>query len=241
MFNPPLSVHFVEIILFSSFRGDRLIQEVNYVKRKQSVDELRQHLVEQIDFLQSSAQSYDLGKQYEAKRMATIIRILLHETEFSKSLLGQLHFRKKMPFVDTSHPYQSNNLLTQQCLLSLRFDQSGLTFNPLFESNGYRITDVINWNKGIVLTDSKQQLYTRKDVILFLANQDGGAHVDGEISERYSRLKDSDLTSWKSMRDEGVENDPKNNAVYASMRQIAFEILQSLYLFKPQFFKLKYF
>lgn len=80
-------------------------------------EELAKHLAEQIGFLQSSAKLYDLGNETEAKRMAVTLRVLLHDTKTSSSLLGQMHLKKKMQFVSTARKYDPTNLLSQQCLL----------------------------------------------------------------------------------------------------------------------------
>jgi hypothetical protein len=63
--------------------------------------ELECHLAEQLQFLQVSAAAFDAGFEGEAKRLAVVLRILLHDTKSSKSLLGQLG-RKGGPFFDTA-------------------------------------------------------------------------------------------------------------------------------------------
>ena len=57
------------------------------MKIRQTEEELKSHLKEQIQFLLKSAQSYDEGFTSEAKRLAVVIRVLLHDTKKSKSLL----------------------------------------------------------------------------------------------------------------------------------------------------------
>ncbi|MEE9987498.1 hypothetical protein [Agrobacterium pusense] len=69
-----------------------------------SQDDLNEHLAEQLGFLEASARSFDGGFIGEAKRMATTIRVLMHETPQSHSVLGQLGLLQK-DFVDTSPDY----------------------------------------------------------------------------------------------------------------------------------------
>jgi hypothetical protein len=59
---------------------------------------------EQLSFLRSSAASYDVGEQPEAKRLALGIRILLHDTRHSTSLLTHLGIKERLPLVDTLPP-----------------------------------------------------------------------------------------------------------------------------------------
>lgn len=53
-------------------------------------EELQAHLAEQLGFLERSADAFDNGYEDEAKRMATAIRVLVHDTNQSISLLKQL-------------------------------------------------------------------------------------------------------------------------------------------------------
>ena len=56
----------------------------------QSDEDLRSQLKDQILFLRNSAKAYDEGDISEAKRIATVIRILIHDKGNSTSLLTQL-------------------------------------------------------------------------------------------------------------------------------------------------------
>jgi hypothetical protein len=46
----------------------------------QTQDELLAHLKEQITFMKESAISYDNGFESEGKRLAVVIRVLVHDT-----------------------------------------------------------------------------------------------------------------------------------------------------------------
>ena len=61
------------------------------MKFRQTLDDLNSHLKEQIQFLLKSCQSYDEGFFSEAKRLAVVIRVLLHDTKDSYSLLTLLN------------------------------------------------------------------------------------------------------------------------------------------------------
>lgn len=210
--------------------------------KKLNEKDYRKHLREQIYFLQSSAQQYDRGYEIEAKRMAIHMRVLLYDTNTDKSLLGQMQLKKKMKFVSTAQKYDPTNLLSQQCLLSMTITSDGGTYNPLFENdNRYRLVSCREWGYEVVFCDIHRKLYRRKDLIQLLANMDGGAHIKAEISDAYSGLKESDLTGWIYQRADGSHSGMKNDPVYASMRQMTFELLQSLYMVKQPLFAEKYF
>lgn len=205
-------------------------------------EELAKHLTEQIWFLQSSAKLYDLGNEAEAKRMAVTLRVLLHDTKASSSLLGQMHLKKKMQFVSTAQKYDPTNLLSQQCLIRLDLVGNTARYVPLFENNDcYRLLSFPDWSGEIVFSNQKKNLYRRKQVLKLLANQDGGAHVDPELDDDLAVMKTNDLTSWTVVRADGKESPLDNDAVYATMRQMTFEVLQSLHRVKPKLFSEMYF
>ena len=73
---------------------------------KQSEKELQQHLTDILQALELSSRAFDEGYEGEAKRLAAAIRVLVHDTPNSKSLLGQLG-SKGVQLYDTSisrHP-----------------------------------------------------------------------------------------------------------------------------------------
>ncbi|WP_161846011.1 hypothetical protein [Pseudoflavonifractor sp. 524-17] len=210
--------------------------------KKLGEKDYREHLRDQICFLQSSAKSYDLGTEIEAKRMAVSLRVLLYDTKDSSSLLGQMQLKKKMKFISTAQKYDSANLLSQQCLLSMTIGPSGGRYNPLFENNNHcKLISCREWGYEVVFCDTYRKLYRRKDLIQLLANMDGGAHVDAELSDNYSGLKTNSLTGWVIRSEDGTDKGMENDPVYASMRQMTFEVLQSLYRIKQPLFSEKYF
>ncbi|WP_155854560.1 hypothetical protein [Paenarthrobacter nicotinovorans] len=58
------------------------------------------HLVEQLEFLDSSCSAYDAGAPSEAKRLATTVRVLLHDTKLSTSLMRRLGLKESVLWAD---------------------------------------------------------------------------------------------------------------------------------------------
>ena len=81
------------------------------------------------------------------------------------------------------------------------------------------------WNKEIY-TNHKKVSYTRKNLILDVANKDGYAHVDENIGDKYKEYKESNsFNNFVSIYSVGKTlNAPTLNSV----RQIAFEFLYSI-------------
>jgi hypothetical protein len=70
----------------------------------------------------------------------------------------------------------------------------------------------------------KSPIFSRKDIVLLLANKDGGAHIDGEIDDRYVDIKYNNSIG-RMFFDGIIEYSFPDNAAYVSARQIAHEFL----------------
>ena len=62
----------------------------------QTNEMLQNHFNEQVSFLCRSTSSFDSGYEDEAKRLAHILRLLLHNTKQSRSLLDQLCYQDRI-------------------------------------------------------------------------------------------------------------------------------------------------
>jgi hypothetical protein len=58
-------------------------------------------LAEQYDYLVASAVRFDEGYHHEWKRLAVALRVLVHDTAKSASLLSQLGIKDALAFLDT--------------------------------------------------------------------------------------------------------------------------------------------
>jgi hypothetical protein len=201
------------------------------MKIRQTDDDLRNHLIDQIQFLQRSIILYDDGLINEAKRMGTIIRLLVHDTPKSVSLLSQLNM-KNILFYDTSHDYDPTNLAPTLGLILIRtsVNPTFVKFIPALDSREkYKKIKVSfdKWWDKIVLTDKENNKFRRIDIILSVANKDGGVHVDPQLDKSYGELTRKKTLGLKFVinnyvKEHGIE------PIFASIRQISHEILKSL-------------
>jgi hypothetical protein len=200
-------------------------------KEHRTQEDFRQQLKEQLIFLQTSVDIYDNGSEIEVKRMAATLRILLHDTSRSTSLLSSLN-RKDIPFVDTASE-DITNVITSYCGLAFKILGAGKPryIAPLDEAP-VKFRDFETWWNGVVLKDMDGHQLSRRDVILTMANQDGGSHVDPMIDQPYQRIKTGE--SVGHMWSDGNKWINMHGAEIATVRQIAHEVLKSL---KPQYTK----
>jgi len=204
-------------------------------KYVQTRDELLGHLKDQIAFMKQSTDSYDKGFEGEAKRLAVAIRILVHDTQESKSLLTSLG-KKNINFYDSASDYHPNGVVVSHSGLVLKkfmFPKGGGEYEaplddlPPSRNKNKKVNFDQWWDNRIVIRDSQKNTFTRKDLVRTVANTEGGAHVDLNLNQAYANLSRFHSLGWKFFRGE-VAEDFKNNPALPSIRQIAHEVLKTL-------------
>lgn len=168
---------------------------------------------------------YDSGDFSIAKDIAVKLRMLFHNTNKSKSLIRQLKL-EHIPFVDTAYPYDPRNLLTHHGLLQLNCINNNYSLGPMLQLSKVKFVDFNNWwNSKKVLVDRKKNVFTRRLLILELADTDGGAHVDPELNESYFDISRANTLGWTYHDGKTNSNKPLNDPVPPCIRQISYEII----------------
>ncbi len=141
-------------------------------------------------------------------------------------------------FIDTAIPLDDRNKMEQSALLETVMFMDGTP--PRTQAFGMRGpelrgTTFDNWWDGVVLIDRNGAEFSRKDVCIYLANKEGGAHVDPKLDTQFDSIRNqtsgtvTQLPSGKTMI-----HSP--DLVLPTMRQIAAELLYSLdsdYSYQP--------
>jgi len=201
--------------------------EIMSNKVVQTHEELKNYLSEQINFITRSCDAFDQGHEDEAKRLAVSMRILLHDTRSSKSLLGQLG-KKDTRFYDTVFeeiiPSNSNSY---HRLIGIHYGEKGARFFPFLDGAlAFKQLEFAEWWNNPIIVDSMGRNISRKELVLTMANKDGGAHVDPEIESFYADLARNNSIGWTEFK--GEMQCPVLSPEKASVRQIAHEVLKSL-------------
>jgi hypothetical protein len=184
--------------------------------------DFRQHLDRQIAFLRSSAAAYDAGFRDEAYRIAVAIRVLVHNTKTSTSLLRHLGV-ENAPLLSTTEPAPPNAVLYDGLSLVAFQTASGAVRAGLDESPTRRFTAAQDWWTETIYVLNNVRL-SRKDIVLSAANQDGGAHVDASLNAEYASFKQG-LWSFASDGNVVVFDLPEPQLVF--LRQMAYEVVNS--------------
>lgn len=201
-----------------------------------SNEELFEEFQENIQMLQLSCDNYDAGKKFVSIDIATRLRVMLHNTKHSTSLLSHLGF-KDIKFLNTAYPIDPQNLMPDYCLVSVSYSTSENEFIFLPFLNNSEVKDWIEFNKWWTqpIYRNASSTITRKQLVMQIANKGGGAHSDVTLSETfYNFSKNTD--GWRSVvygtDEEGNEitsdGEFMGNLHYGSLRQIAYEFLESI-------------
>lgn len=179
----------------------------------------REQLARQLSFLKRSADAYDRGDRDEAYRIAVAIRVLVHDTRRSVSVLQHLS-AKNVPLLSTVMAGPRNALFFDGMNL-LTFGFGKIVGTPKLDGASIRRMVSVDdwWNEPIFAVNRVET--SRKDVVLGAANQDGGAHVDHALDADYERLKEGLYTPSPG----AAVDVPEPQLV--SLRQMAFEVLNS--------------
>jgi hypothetical protein len=191
-------------------------------------EELLEHIGEQVGFLVTSAAAYDAGQRAEAKRLAVAIRVLVHETPTSQSLLGQLGELHSRRFAAIGEEIEPEVTIDTGPLTGLNEDLDGPKLIPVLVAPSRWLAFESWWREPVYVVH--RGFFNRRRYVLDLANKGGGAHVDSRLGNTYRQFAYENTIGWMSSRDDGpITIDAElNNPAPASVRTIAHELLITL-------------
>jgi hypothetical protein len=197
-----------------------------------SPDELNRHLADCIGFLEASSHSFDRGFFGEAKRLATTVRVLFHDTKNSRSLLDQMGRKETMTLPSTANEYDERFRPPHTGLTMFRLSAPGGVsyYAPLGDGPAQRCSrpsvPFEDWWKETVIVDGKDSKFSRRALVLHIADTDGGAHVDPNIDQNYADLTRNNSVGWIGVNGAGAK--AVDGVELHSIRQIAYEVLKAL-------------
>lgn len=189
--------------------------------------DFHKQLERQMAFLQRSCDGYDVGISDEAIRIATTIRVLIHATRNSTSLLQHLN-ATTINLLSTTAGAPSN--ATRFFGLGmLELSSETTNYIPSLDmSRVKKLVPVSQWWDEVVFVIDTQTSLSRKEIVLAAANKDGGAHVDPRLPPEYEALSKDNAIRVFTFSDDGVKvPEPVDNVHFVAIRQMAYELLNS--------------
>lgn len=189
--------------------------------------QIENHFIDQIGFLEASCKAFDTGKTSEYKRIALAIRVLAYDRGQSRSLLRQLSM-KDVPFISYAGKINLKNLIPSHPLAMIRIDGKGSRYIAKLDGGDDppKFLQFDTWWSECVFRTPEGISLTRGDFVSIVANQDGGAHVDPDLDERYSKLVNDNLAGWMVSTADGES--PMLHIEKTYLRHIGFELLCSI-------------
>jgi hypothetical protein len=174
-------------------------------------------------FLRASAAAFDAGDESEAKRLAQTLRNLLHDAK-SKSLLTLLGVKHKLQYIDSADkppadppgPGVARLIGFASSLAPIEIGPHGTKFVAPLDTQPATAEVFSKWWTAAIARDHHRHVFSRKRVVLTVANQDGGAHIDLDLPADYAAMTRGDSFG----RVGGVYLNPAP----AIVRQIAYEV-----------------
>lgn len=196
----------------------------------------RARLREQIELLEIGCRNYDDGLRAAALNLATTIRVLVHDTKRSTSLLAQLGRKHAMRWCDDSSGLMPGNLLPESTMTMGRIvaGSGGSTVPRLGDGPGERRWLGFDdwWRRPAIRHPARSSheddtVLSAKDVVLGLTNKLGGAHVDPSGGAEELQRAVGNALGWMAVSGQ-TETPFAGSALHASARHIAYEVLATL-------------
>lgn len=182
---------------------------------------------EQVSFLQVAANEFDNGNWPAIKMAGSAMRILFYQQRYGPILIDKISKVNKYHFFSPVKFSKNAEYYTGPIFPRLHYNPLSNKVEPIYlpmlsrgKTEMHKISFYHWWN-GRFLVLGKESL-TRKELVNFIANQDGGAHVDVALYEKYYNLV-HDL-SHTTITPTGIKPANMNLALF---RQIVHEVLFS--------------
>ncbi len=189
--------------------------------------QLLTQLNEQLSALKIFTREYDNGNHFLFKDIAVKLRILFHNTSRgnTRSLCHQLNL-ESIELYDSAKLIHEQSTNAIKAPVHFRFNVDvPLIFQPQLLPGLFKSSYQHWWEIGPIIIDKNQKEYSRRNIVKYVTDNDGGAHVDVELPEQYYNLTRGEASGWTYKTLDGVE---KNlDPVPAVVRQIAHEVLQT--------------
>ncbi|RXZ51639.1 hypothetical protein [Agromyces binzhouensis] len=194
-------------------------------------EEHLEHLRDQLGFIDASCARFDTGVHAEAKRLAIAVRVLAYDTAVSTGLLTRMGVTQVLPWADGTIPggprvvrrAKELGVAPVGSLLTVIPSEADATWAPAFSQvplGPHRVGFTYWWQVPRIF-DNRGTEASRREVVLWLAHHDGGAHVD-TLPDAYRAIaRGSSVGDFFSRLGRSAKDD---SPVPAAMRQIAEEV-----------------
>jgi len=218
------------------------------VGRIRTREEVIRALEVQLDFIESSCVGYDRGNKWEALRLATATCTIVEDASGYPSILTQLGIRETLKFISTGIPAHKTFPIWDSALAGVMSHGTHATYQPIFRILHYfpeRVRQVEFrewWEVERIFDDGEGgAALTRKRLARVMRNNEGGSHFDAMLYDpsyiqfvhgNKTRYDAKGLLGWVDeageLKTEWSKPEPVPDREFATMRQIAWELLETI-------------
>ncbi|MGH1524236.1 hypothetical protein ACRAWC_09450 [Leifsonia sp. L25] len=190
---------------------------------------------EHYSFLMKSAREFDAGDHSEALRMALSVRTISYDDGPGDSALLQLGAKREMLwrsfYIPPALDIPEDTPEIGSSLHGIAYAADGSTYlEPLDFGPDGRYVPYDDWWTGEPVVQFGDASITRKQLVLGLANQDGGAHVDlaGHHISALFAGSPTFLSRDGAEKQRSEQRASQRDLLQIQMRAVASEVLHSI-------------
>jgi hypothetical protein len=192
------------------------------------MSEFQEQLSRHLRFISKSCVEFDSGELDEALRIAVSIRVLFHDTKNSTSVVTYLKVKDSIKLISTfaiaeTMDFPDAKNFEWHTVLPLMLTSNGVRA-PLASWETKAIRSIEDWWNETIWQEGGEK-YSRRDVVLSAANQDGGAHVDSKPNYKTLKFREGPKITV-NINGQSVPNVVANHH-YTLIRQMAYELINS--------------
>lgn len=182
--------------------------------------------------LKDALNGFYAGSGVQALNVAITMRVLVHETKHSESLLSRL--RQDYWDLTIRHkPLNPRAVLVVPMRFQLVGGGTGRLLRSGFDSPSYRFVPLRRW-----WNDDYQPLgnikLSKKTIVLNVSDKDGGAHVDDKVPDSHATLSEPPVRIGIEVNDAGQQRWLQPNLAYGITAEAGCEMQDYLERHFPQ-------
>lgn len=171
--------------------------------------------------LKYAVEGFYTGKEVQVLNIAVIIRVLLHESGTSKSLLARLPSDYWNLTIYDKPPLTPKTVFALRTPLVISGDGTKRMIRSQFDNDVYKLVPLHRWWNDEYQPLGKLRL-SKREIVLNVAHKDGGAHIDDKLPDHHATL--SEPPFYFGMDNGGEKHLMQPNMAYGIAAQAGCEL-----------------
>jgi hypothetical protein len=158
--------------------------------------------------LKEAVEAFYEGKKVQALNVAITVRVLIHETGRSSSLLSRINSGYWDLAIHHRPVLNPGAVFVVPLTIHIAGDGTRKIVNTSLDSTSYKLVPLREWWNAAYQPLGTLRL-SKKDIILTVADKDGGAHIDGKVPDTHATLSEPPFRVGVMMKNaEGLFTQP---------------------------------